>query len=241
MRRGSGWSSPAFALGVCLAAGAAAQEPEAVPSLRSAVLDADATRGARAEVRVTYGLTVPAGTEAVPLTVLSPAPAAVDGLTARSDDGPLAVELPPSETSQRSGVVRIRAGAAARDMTLVLTYGVDGAFQDSGDGIRVMIPVVAVDWPPSDPLPGTFQARVQLPPDVTPYESFPTTVGGLARGGTDPGPSVLELSVQPAWVSLRARHGPPPTWTVPRVADAFVVLLLLGLGAVGWGRMRERL
>ena len=74
-----------------------------------------------------------------------------------------------------------------------------------------------------------------------PYEAFPTALSGLARSGTDPGPSVLELSVLPAYVSLRAARGGAPFLTVPRAVDAFVVALLLVLGVVGWRKMRESL
>lgn len=215
------------------------QEPERA-TLSWAVLDADVEPGESAHVHLTYELSVPAGTGSVPLTVLAPEPARIANLQARVQGAPATVSLPPSATAQRGGAVALvpRVEGAVR---LELDYRVDGAVAGDAADRLVRIPILAVDWPPGDPLPGTFTARVRLPPDWVAYEAFPTAMGGLARAGTDPGPSVLELSVLPAYVTLRARLGSAPLLTVPRVADALVLLVFLGLGVVGWRKMRDAL
>ncbi len=214
-----------------------AQEPPS-PALLSARLFADAS-GPDARVRVVYSLRVPAGVDRVPLTVLTPEPAHVEGLGFSTHPRLNAGELPPSPTAQRAGALVLRPHVVDEDIEVTLSYTVRNATVEDDDRLRVVIPVLAVDWPPAEALPGTFRARVQLPLDAVAYEAFPTPTGGLARAGTDPGSSELELSVLPAYVSLRATRGQAPLLSVPRATDTLLVLLLLGLGALGWSKLQR--
>ena len=235
-------TGPAFAavvLATILGPGVAAQDGSNGGVL-SAVMNVDLSdpRGFAA-VEIVYGLTVPASDSEVPLTVLSPEPASVADLAVGGAGGAWQVDLPTSETVQRAGVVRIAPSSSVRALELRIRYTVRTAATLVGRDVRYVVPVVAVDWPPPNPLPGTFRARIRLPADMVAYEAFPTAPGGLGGGMADTGAVSLELSVLPAYVSLRARRGGAPLFTVPRVVDASVVALLLILGLVGWRKMRE--
>ena len=237
--RGTGFGAIG-ALAVLAVAGRAASQEEVGPALHSALLVADATE-ADARVTITYSLRVPAGVERVPLTVLSPEPTALAALTVRPHARVRSSELPASPTAQRSGALELEPSRQTEDLEIALSYTVTAATTADGDRSRVILPVVAVDWPPAQALPGTFRARVQLPLDMVAYEAFPTPSDGLAREGTDPGPTELELSVLPAYVSVRARRGGAPALSVPGVADAAVVVLLLVLGFWGWRTLQSSL
>jgi len=224
---------------VVLASGAAAQD-RVGGGVVSAVMDVDLTdpRGS-ATVEVAYLLVVPAAVSEVPLTVLSPEPVAVADLVVAGAEGPWRVDLPLSETVQRTGVARVPPADSARRLELRIRYTVRAAATLVGRDARYVVPVVAVGWPPPNPLPGTFRASVQLPAEMVAYEAFPTVLAGLGGGAAGPDAVALELSVLPAYVSLRARRGGAPLLTVPRVVDGSLMALLLILGIVGWRKMRE--
>jgi len=239
---GGARNGPALAtlvLAAALASGAAAQD-RAAGGVVSAVMEVDLTdpRGS-AVVEVTYSLAVPAAVSEVPLTVLSPQPVAVEDLVVEGAEGPWRVDLPLSETVQRTGVARVAPADSARQLELRIGYSVRGAAAIVRRDVRYVVPVVAVDWPPPNPLPGTFRASVRLPRDMVAFEAFPTALAGFGGGAADAGAVALELSVLPAYVSLRARRGGAPVVTIPRVVDGSLIALLLVMGLVGWRKMRE--
>jgi hypothetical protein len=77
-----------------------------------------------------------------------------------------------------------------------------------------------------------------VPGDVALYESFPTTLAGPRPDG-ERGLWDLELSVLPAYLTVRGRVGTAPLLSLNRVVDGGVLALLLVLGVVGWRRLRE--
>jgi hypothetical protein len=209
------------------------------PRVYRADMLVDAT-GDVTQVSIRYELHVPASIDRIPITLLTPEPAVVGGLTTAGHSRVMQGVLSPSETARRTGWLDLTPSPQAEDVTVTITYPVGNATTVEGDRSRTVVPVLAVDWPVEEALPGTFRARIQLPQDMVAYESFPTATGGLAGAGTDPGPSEVELSVVPAYLRVRARRGSAPLFSVNRAADLFVVLLLLALGAWGWSRLGSR-
>ncbi len=127
--------------------------------------------------------------------------------------------------------------AAGRPFTFELVYQVEGAKEGDGKLALYRIPILAVAWPPEEALPETFTVVVEVSDTLTVYESFPS---GLREVETALGVPRYRLSlpVIPALVSLRTSRGPPPAGTLPRFLDLFVLLLLAGVGALGWRRLR---
>lgn len=206
------------------------------PTVNGAHMIVDATEN-EARVSITYVLHVPGGIDRIPITLLTPEPALVGDLTTVGGGRVSLGEMPLSPTAQRTGWLALTPAAQAEDLDVTVTYLVANATTLDGDRSRTVVPVLAVDWPVAEALPGTFQARIQLPQDMVAYETFPTATGGLALAGTDPGPSEVELSVLPAYLSIRARQGSAPLFSVPRATDLFVVLVLVAMGVWGWSRL----
>lgn len=236
------WSATA-ALLLMATQGLGGQERMAISAaggaLRRAEMSVDlAGFDATAGVRVHYRLWVPPGVTEVPITLLTPRPVAVVDLVARTPTRIVEVDLPSSGTAQRRGLVRFPGGPPAGALSLIFEYRVERSVRPAGAAIDAVVPVLAVDWPPAEPLPGTFRARLTVPGNVAVYESFPTTLTGPrsfgGRGLWD-----VELSVLPAYVRVRGRVGEPPLLSLGRVVDGGVLALLLVLGMVGWRRLRE--
>jgi hypothetical protein len=193
---------------------------------------------ATARVRVDYRLQVPPGVTQVPITLLVPRPVGVTDIVARTPTRILEVDLPASETAQRQGVLRFPGEPPTGALTLIVEYAVERSVRPAGAAVEALVPVLAVDWPPADPLPGTFTARLAVPNTVTLHESFPTTLAGPHSDG-ERGLWDLELSVLPAYLTVRGRVGEAPLLSLSRAVDGGVLALLLILGLVGWRRLRE--
>jgi len=126
---------------------------------------------------------------------------------------------------------------AGQPFSFQLVYRVEGAEERDGTLTLYRLPILAVAWPSEEALPETFTVVVEVSDTLTVYESFPS---GLREVETAVGAPRYRLSlpVMPALVSLRTSRGPPPTGTLPRVLDLFVLVLLAGFGALGWRRLR---
>jgi hypothetical protein len=217
-----------------------AQEPAGGTLIR-AELQVDLSRpGATAHVRIDYRLRVPPGTTRIPITALVSRPGTIADVSAHTPTRALTVELPESSTAQRSGFVHLPGDRPDGVLTLVVEYEVARSITPARADVLYRVPLVAVDWPPADPLPGTFTGRAMVQPDIHVFESFPTTLAG-PLGWTGRSVWAVELSVLPAYLTFRGRLYGPPTFTVPRVVDTSILVLLLLLGLLGWSRLRENL
>ena len=130
----------------------------------------------------------------------------------------------------RAGTLELPPGGAGG---LVLRYRVRGAVAAAGPAVRVHLPLLVLDLPPAGTSPATFHATVQVPEAWSVAGTFPS---GLAPGqaGTWSG----SLQVVPAFVALRGRSDgrwrPGLDWAL----DLLTVLVLAGVGFVGWRPMR---
>lgn len=136
------------------------------------------------------------------------------------------------------GSVRLpeRAGAGGPPLSLQLGYVVEGAWTKPG---RATIPLVVPRWIPADPNPETFLARVQVPEGRTIVESFPTSVIGRPLPGAG---GVYEIGLQgvPAMLVLRIERGEGSFLTLEGTLDLLVILVLLGMGLMGFRYMRVK-
>jgi len=243
MNSGIGDRSTRLAMAV-LFVGASTIVGQEVPAgtLTHATMEVDLSRpGATAHVRIDYRLEVPAGVAQIPITALVAVPTDVSQVQAHTPTRTLPVALPRSNTAQRVGVVRLPGDRPAGPLSLTIEYEVSRAITFDGTGVLYQVPLVVVDWPPSDARPGTFTARATVQPSTWVHESFPTTLAGPVG---PPGTSVweVELSVLPVYLKFRGRTAfEAPLLTLPRVVDTSVLALLLLLGFIGWQHMKDAL
>jgi hypothetical protein len=114
---------------------------------------------------------------------------------------------------------------------LELTYLVRGGAVRAGDRLEVHLPCALVDLPSDETNGSLFSSRIRLPDGYTVVETFP------AQSFVVEGSHGFELPVVPRFVALRA-SSKPVLLTPPRIATAFVILLLAGVSLVGIQRAR---
>ena len=183
-------------------------------------------------VAMQYRLLPDSGSRAVGFTLLSPGSTRLLAVRASWAGGSLPLRLLELRPHYWTGSVTLPAAeerSPGQPLTLGLTYEVHGGWEEPG---RATVPILAVSWVPRDPHPRTFVARVAVPPGVTVTESFPTSVVVRPRGA-EGGPYELALQGVPAMLVLRTVQGEAPFVTLEGILDAFVVLTLLLVGAVG--------
>lgn len=180
-------------------------------------------------------LSLERGVRSVPLSVLATAGTEILDLEASLDGAPVAVTLDHSAHPQIRGLVSIPAGTRrdGEPASVRVRYRVLGAVREENDRFFLAIPVVVVGGKPSQARPDGFTASLELPAGLHLRESFPA---GWAREETE-GRYRIDLPVVPAFVTVEAsEHG--SLLTVPRLLDLGTVLLLAGLGALAFRRLR---
>jgi len=123
------------------------------------------------------------------------------------------------------------------DRVLEIAYTATAAFHG---GARLTVPIVVPDADPPEPLPGAFEARIDLPGGsaggMHVVRSFPSDV----EGGTGPDdPTVVaSLPVLPRLVRLDLRPGAGAPWSRISLLEATASLLILICGALGWRHLQ---
>lgn len=112
---------------------------------------------------------------------------------------------------------------------LLLSYRVSGAVELQDGAGRIRLPLLVLDLPLVGTTRSTFQTAIEVPEEWRVSGTFPS---GLAA--TTPGIWTADLQVVPAFVSISAR--PDGAWRpgLPWALDVATVLILLGVGFVGW-------
>lgn len=230
-----GKRSVAVALGAALLAtnSAAAQEGRVV----SATVTADAGSTGPASVSMTYELDIDSGIDRVPFTVLVFAPTRVDAITAVLAQESLQVSLTDTGPLRLAGEIHLPGPAPASELIAMrIGYRVDEAVRATEAEVRVVLPVVAVDWPPAEALPGVFTADITLPEGMTAREVFPTTAGS----GAEDGVARASLQVVPAVVQVRARPEGNAAFSLPQALELLVLTIIVGLGVAGLRFLRAK-
>ena len=224
----SGWDGGG---GVQDAAGA-----EAGGQVVGVVVSADAREPGAALVSMNYQLEMGPETDAVPFAILLFAPATVGEITARAGERALAVRLPDTGAPRLEGEIELPAELARPGrMSLELDYRVDGAVRAEGAGVRVVLPMLAVDWAPAEARPGMFRAEVTLPDGMEAREIFPVTPSGAGV----PGVASASLQVLPAVVRVRALPEGSVGLSLPGVLELLVLVVVVACGMAGLRYVRR--
>lgn len=193
-------------------------------------VSADARETGAALVSMNYRLELDPGTSAVPFTLLLFAPAHVEEISAQVEGDVLPVRLTGAGAPRLEGEIELPAAlASSGQVSLDVAYRVTDAVREEGAGVRVGLPVVAVDWAPAEATPGMFHAEVTLPEGMVAREIFPVT----PSGGTTPGVARASLQVVPAVVQVRARPEGSLGLSLPGVLELLVLIVVIACGMAG--------
>jgi len=200
--------------------------PALAQALASARMDVHVREEAGVAVRLTSRLTLVDGVASVPLSLVLPEGVDVVGLEARVDGAPAAVRWASGGRVRRGEVA---LGGRGSEATLELRYEVAGGEHRRDREASVTVPLPAVTWPPAEARPGTFSARVRLPPGLVLREGFPTSWERVSSDTTGDVYAV-ELPVLPAFLRIGAGAPGVNRLTLPGVLGG-VALALLALMA----------
>ena len=193
-------------------------------------VSADARETGAAVVSMSYRLQVVPETRVVPFTLLLFAPAHVEEISAQVDGEVLQVRMPGAGAPRLEGEIELPAAlGASGELSLDLGYRVEGAVREEGAGVRIVLPMLAVDWAPAEARPGVFQAEVALPGGMEAREIFPVT----PTGGSTPGMARASLQVLPAVVQVRARPEGSVGLSLPGVLELLVLIVVIACGMAG--------
>ena len=193
-------------------------------------VSADARETGAAVVSMSYRLQVVPETRVVPFTLLLFAPAHVEEISAQVDGEVLQVRMPGAGAPRLEGEIELPAAlGASGELSLDLGYRVEGAVREEGPGVRIVLPMLAVDWAPAEARPGVFQAEVALPGGMEAREIFPVT----PTGGSTPGMARASLQVLPAVVQVRARPEGSVGLSLPGVLELLVLIVVIACGMAG--------
>ena len=193
-------------------------------------VSADARETGAAVVSMSYRLQVVPETRVVPFTLLLFAPAHVEEISAQVDGEVLQVRMPGAGAPRLEGEIELPAALGALgELSLDLGYRVEGAVREEGAGVRIVLPMLAVDWAPAEARPGVFQAEVALPGGMEAREIFPVT----PTGGSTPGMARASLQVLPAVVQVRARPEGSVGLSLPGVLELLVLIVVIACGMAG--------
>ncbi|MCY4647386.1 MAG: hypothetical protein OXE73_10985 [Gammaproteobacteria bacterium] len=199
-------------------------------------VSADARETGAADVSMSYRLEVEPGMRVVPFTLLLFAPASVAEVSAQVGGEALAVRMPGAGGPRLEGGIELpTALAASGQLSLDVGYRVEGAVREDGGGVRIVLPMLAVDWAPAEARPGMFQAEVTLPEGMEAREIFPVTVSG----GATPGMARASLQVLPAVVQVRARPEGNLGLSLPGVLELLVLIAVIACGMAGLRLVRR--
>lgn len=175
-----------------------------------------AVRADGTSVELVYRLERAQAATSLPFTVLE-----VDGVRIRNlTADATAVELDRSDAPQLRGTVDVEDGVEE----ITFRYEVLGT----------TVPVVVLGGSPAEARAGAFRAEIDLADGVHILESFPSGFEKVA-----PSRYALELPVVPAFVKLRVSES-APVFTLPRIVDGSVLVLLLGLATLAILAIRRR-
>ena len=181
-------------------------------------------------VSMNYRLEVDPETNAVPFTLLLFAPAHVEEISAQVNEEVLPVRLTNAGAPRLEGEIELPAAlASSGQVSLDVLYIVTDAVREEGAGVRVTLPMLAVDWAPAEARPGVFRAEVTLPEGMVAREIFPAT----PSGGTTPGVARASLQVVPAVVQVRARPEGSLGLSLPGVLELLVLVAVIVCGMAG--------
>ncbi len=225
-------------LGLALGPSAAWAQDAAAPHLVSAHLTADLPDGdADIQVRVQYEVALAETTRTIPLRGLAFFGTTPRALAAFADTVALPLHWEASDGPLLAGEIPLlprlrRAGAFAFTLEYTLPRPPEARAFD------VSIPVLFVDWLPTEAPQDFFVAEVTLPATYSLVEAFPTVLN-QEIADDERQRYRFSLQVLPSLVRLRGYVGQAPLLTTARAIDLGVLAVLLLVAFVSWRYFRR--
>ena len=177
------------------------------------------------EVTLSYSVNAQAGTEEIPIQVLTIDGAVVSNVEVASDDVQLNVVLEEAPYKLSGFLELAEPLESDRELNFDISYLAEQGITENGEKISVVVPVIAVKWAPPSALPGVFTTELTLPEGVRYMESFPSVPKEVSYNG--PTQVTYDMQVMPSLVKFVGTTGDVPFFTYDRVVDLIIVLILL--------------
>lgn len=208
----------------------------AAPSLETGAADI-AVQGDEVTVRVQYRLqNDDPKVTAIPLTVLRFAGTTIEDLRVRTAGG----ETISFDTEENGPALNVQVPVTQTGaLDLVAEYRVHGAVSGNESGVRQLtVPILAPKWGPAGQ-GEVFEARLELPGEANFVEGFPVAPTAI-ESGEGKTTLVYRLPIAPAMIRAVVTAGAIPFWTLQRVLDVTVLLVLIAGAVVGYRVMMRR-
>jgi hypothetical protein len=204
---------------------------ESASSVQQARLEATIPdRRESVPVRLEFLVLPSPSTRAMPVTVLQMDPARLSPLQVSVDGRGVEVRMREERRRFFAGEIPLPGGGpGGAPVEVVAQYDVLDGWDEGG---KLVLPVVAPGWTPTDPGPRSFVATLRIPPGMRVASTFPTSVLSRPRD-SEGGEILIGLQAVPSILNLRASMAGSPGLTLERALDGFVVVTLLVMAFLG--------
>jgi hypothetical protein len=186
-----------------------------------------------AEVRIEYVLDV-RGAPEMRFELLGFGSASAEAFWLGGQRSGSRIQLDAETGSMRAAAFTLTLADTSQPYHLVAEYRIADAVQFDGVNVLVRVPVLSIGFPPADGVTDLFRAELELPPEWSVSEGFPT---GLEANGD--GVYTVALPVVPSMVSARGRTDGTQRPGLPLVIDLLTAVILLAFGLMGWRHLKE--
>ena len=180
-----------------------------------------------ARVTFTYQLEQEGGSISLPLRMIGFRKGEIQNVRVETDTGFDSVLLKAKDHNVAVGQIELSSAQSQDSLaTLVLSYELP--FSN-----RMTIPILLVDTEIVAARQASFQAQIKVPNDYAIRSVFPA-MRWKANQRKEGKVYQFEMQAIPAWIKFRVFEGKAPFWSLERVIDWGIILLLVGLIAFGW-------
>ncbi len=186
-----------------------------------------------AEVRIEYMLDVQGAPE-MRFELLGFGSASAESFWLGGQSTGVRMQLDAETGSMRAAAFTLTLADRSEPYHLIAEYWIADAVQLDGEDFRLSVPVLSIGFPPADGVSDLFRAELELPPEWSVSEGFPT---GLEAN--DEGVYTVALPVVPSMVSARGRTDGTRGPGLPLVIDLLTAAILLAFSFMGWRHLKR--
>ncbi|MDH5643615.1 MAG: hypothetical protein OEY63_05375 [Gemmatimonadota bacterium] len=207
------------------------------PKVSTAELNANLS-GSRVDVSIRYTATTFGSDTIVPFATVTLANTKIEDITIAVDDQPSALGLEVDNDLRIEGTAAIPASYTGGEISIAIKYSVTSTewnFEMSNGAIH--IPILGIQWPPSETLPNTFSAEVTLPSRMVVYDTFPSRMP-QSNNRAETTNYRTSLNVVPGALIFRWSTG--KIWfTTNTMVNAVVLTVFFILGVIGVRQLKK--
>ncbi len=189
-------------------------------------------------VRITCQIHLDSDVDRIPLRVVADERIAL--LNPKALIGGDTFEIDLKQINQRvarGNILGLRLSKSDSLLTLSIHYDLEGLVWNK-KSVVTLIPVLFVDWKAEQASVDAFSAHLRLPKQYSLRSIFPAMIW---KKKADEDTDVYSFSLQtlPAWISCKIYIGPQPFFSLERLVDLGVILILLALMIIGWKKLKN--